>query len=236
MTTMNDLGERLNALEPVMAAIAGRSVYVVTAAALGLTIGHNCGGFACGGLSRLVQGKLPERFTDDRAAIVLNERQFRQESDFDSDDERYLNAILAHELAHCCDMWPGPLPVYPASAASIAVEVQSQVALTPRDWHGPNLPKWFGHEERFLRALCHVQHRMECIGLPVDSYLAFPDDYYDLDRFECYVENLRCEMASRQGEPISEILKSEPPKLFTELWQVDSGPGRAMLLAAGPSL
>ena len=234
--TMNNVGleRRIAELTPILATIIGQPTYILLAADIGLTIHHGCGGFVCGGFWKIIQEKLPGRFAGPRATIVINHLQFSD--DFDDEDERYLLAILAHEAAHVTDMWAGDLPDYPIDTSRFTAIVQNQVAEHPREWHGENLPRWFGHEDRYIRGLCHIMFRMECIGLPVDSYLAFPDDYYDLDRFECYVENLRCEMASRQGEPISEILKSEPPKLFTELWEVDSGPGRAMLLAAGPGI
>lgn len=232
----NDLKSRLSELEKTLTAIAGQRFYLTTADELGLTISHNCGGFACGGLSRLVEAKLPGRFTGDRATVVLNETQFSDR--FDDDDLRYLNAIVAHELAHCCDMWPGALPVYPASAEAIALEVQSQVKLPPRDWHrGPNkLPTWHGHQDRFLRALAHVQFRLNQIGLNVDSFLAFPDQYYELEPLPCYVADLESELEARQREPIGQILASEPPRLFSELWRIDSEHGRAMQLAAFQSI
>jgi hypothetical protein len=131
-------------------------------------------------------------------------------------------------------MWPGALPVYQASAASIALEVQGQVALEPREWHGPNLPKWFGHEDRFLRALCHIQFRMASLGMTVDSFLAFPDQFYGLEPLDCYVADLQDELSTRQNESVGEILKTEPPKLFTELFRIDTEHWRAMQLAFCP--
>ena len=232
MTTMNNVGleRRIAELTPILATIIGQPTYILLAADIGLTIHHGCGGFVCGGLWKIIQEKLPGRFAGPRATIVINHLQFSD--DFDDEDERYLLAILAHEAAHVTDMWAGDLPDYPIDTSRFTAIVQNQIALPPRDWHGPNLPKWFGHEDRYIRGLCHIMFRMECIGLPVDSYLAFPDEFYGLEPLDCYVADLVDELEVRQSEPIGQILKSEPPKLFTDLWEVDSAHGRAMMLAA----
>lgn len=202
--TNEPLKRRIAELQPLLEKVIDQKIYIRLSAELGLTLHHGCGGFVAGSLSELIKEKLPDRFDGDRAVIILNEEQFSLE--FDDADEQSLRAIICHEAGHVLDLWCKELPVYHIDAATLSGIVQKQIALPPLNWHGNHVPAWHGHESKYIRSLCHIIHRMESIGLPVDSWMCFQSDLYQLDLLNCHIENLRPELASRQGEPITQIL------------------------------
>ena len=77
-------------------------------------------------------------------------------------------------------------------------------------------PRWHLHEQRFIRAACHVAHRAnQFIAAIRPKHLAFATDYYGQPFSEqAFLDALGNEL-DRQ-EPINEILKTEPPIKFQE--------------------
>lgn len=234
MITQKWIERALNAEELVFET-TGTRCYVLFAEQLGLSIHDGCGGFCCGFLSSTVKRLLPDRFSGDMATIVLNQDCFNQFF-FDKDDRRYFNSILCHEAGHVVDLWSAGVPSFePKSPVEYVESIQSQVQLEPQQWAGHVSPvvRWLGHEDRYIRATCHIAHRMNERCSPVDNGIVWPADYYELSSFDEYSEALADELIEREGDDIGTILKSEPPPEFAELWLRDSLPGRALMLSAG---
>lgn len=87
----------------------------------------------------------------------------------------------------------------------------------------PSLPKWHGHGDNWIRAVIHLIARAN-IGY---WDVAFADPFYGLSSRLEYLEALGDEPNKLASLPICEILKTEPPAAFVELWKRDTQPKAA---------
>ena len=81
------------------------------------------------------------------------------------------------------------------------------------------VPPWFKHEERFIRASCHLAYRagqvLECVK---PSHLKFASHYHRQPYHEAaWMTALASELTSDQ--PIRSILATPAPAAFTERWR-----------------
>ena len=89
----------------------------------------------------------------------------------------------------------------------------SPVAIDPRP-----LPRWHGHGSDFVRACCHLAHRVESVIESVrPSHIRFVKPYYFGYSESHFLQALGSEL-ERTGS-IRAILAEPAPKAFAELWQ-----------------
>lgn len=219
-------------LESIAEAVTGVACYLVASSELDMRLHPNIGGFFAQDMSPIIREKLPNRFQGIRPTIVVNSECYTLEMDLD--DRIACRAIVGHEYTHVCELWsPELATAEQANPVALTIEIQTQILIEPTTWSSPKLPAWIWHNERFIRALAHVKHRMDRARFPVAPNLAFPPALYDLRRtLGDYSKALGGELEDRAGEPIATILASEPPKAFSRMWAEDSGQTRPLTLVA----
>lgn len=84
----------------------------------------------------------------------------------------------------------------------------------------PSLPKWHGHGHQWIRAVIHLIVRANVNYWDVN----FADLCYGLSSRLEYLEALGDEPHKLARLPVSEILKTDPPAAFLELWERDTQP------------
>jgi hypothetical protein len=108
----------------------------------------------------------------------------------------------------------------------IPVEMAEQFAMALRDWsdRGEDTPRtnptWFQHEAPFVRAACHLAHRAGQVAEAIrPKHVQFATQYYPQPfNEETFMSSLSSELDSTGS--IREILRSDAPDEFTELWTI----------------
>jgi hypothetical protein len=124
--------------------------------------------------------------------------------------------IALHEFAHYLDFGtPAAMDDELLSGVSVLLGKQWPVDMEQRKTPSP-LP-WAGHGLRFVRACCHLAHRVGDIMESVrPSHLAFSQRYYGVSE-NTWMRLLDDEL--QDDRPISEILDTEAPQRFYDAWR-----------------
>lgn len=131
-----------------------------------------------------------------------------------------LPGIVCHEVGH--------LLAEPAARKSPLAELATLVPAVACDYveshRVSGLPPWFGHDDRWIRAACHLYDRAASLRrwwiTPSDLCAAGPT--YGLSEVYDYLDALADEPSRKRGETFSEILASPAPAAFVNLWRKDS--------------
>lgn len=153
--------------------------------------------------------KLPVCAVDLRAALALSNPPDR------------LAAWVAHELGHAVvDAFErAVLPEYPEPNPG-ELKRLLEVPMTPSLMIQCGLPSHCGHEWPFIRALVHVQFRMQAAGVWVCDQWSFPSDY-GLASLSLYRDKLASEAELMADLPIVAAMQARAPESFLELWRAD---------------
>ncbi len=131
---------------------------------------------------------------------------------------RRVVGVALHELAHWLDR--------PESTKVVAhadwLEAKSNLQ-QPEPLPCGVTVTFLTHGESFTRACCHLWYRATRGGgmVMTAKHLGFGSDYPALDylhRPDQYIDAIWPELESRKGEPLRQILKSDPPSAFAALW------------------
>lgn len=82
-------------------------------------------------------------------------------------------------------------------------------------------PVYCGHEWPFVRALVHLQFRMQTAGTWVSDQWSFPGSDYGLSSLSRYRDALGGEPEFMADRPIIEVMKRKSPAAFLRLWNED---------------
>ena len=126
-----------------------------------------------------------------------------------------LASVVAHECAHEV--------LCPESVAAEDMSGLQPVLSRPwRSWPSHLGPSWAGHDARWIRAVCHVIHRMRGHGLATVPAAVANLQLYGLKSSLCdYVEALDGEPSQLDWVPICEALARPVPAEFESLWTAD---------------
>lgn len=132
-----------------------------------------------------------------------------------------LAGALLHEFAHWLD---GPLPEDDDRLAESLAEplttcmaANHRLPLAERSYYQPNLPPWHQHGSQFVRACCHLANRAGALVASIrPRHLVF-GKAYGLASEQTFMNALASELSNRGS--IREILTTQPPQRFTDLWE-----------------
>jgi len=201
--------------------LEGVRIYVVPQTLLPDDLGGRsvCGGYTASRLDLHLRDHIPG-YRGRGACMVINDdliRATRAREDFDY----YFCAALLHELTHVLMrpwMYRELATAPPDAIRREAREVARMVATeTPEDGH----PPFHGHGAQFIRIALHLRHRAATWGAwfaPNDLCAGRP---YGLSHARHYQVALGDEPARMARMPIAEIVATEAPSEFAELWAND---------------
>ena len=213
-----DLSKRRDQTRKMFSGIIGESFYLMFSSELGLQCHGRLGGLTAVGLSALIRQSMPEQYVGPQPAIVVVDDELRSGRHKPDGAAMVFDAVVLHELAHI---------VVSAVTAEICPHDDNEslrdLVRTPwREWKahaGPAL--WTGHDSKFIRALCHLHHRMRSRGHWTSLSLAFNHEAYGLSAAEEYAEALGDECRSKDWLTLSEALGGPMPAKFQKLWLDD---------------
>lgn len=185
-------------------------------------------GFACPALPEVFHRELRITGKADRPVVfAINDRAIdqmvRQRHPYSVQRHHvvrhWFHATAAHEMAHCIEHMPlrtiaethGGIADYPKSETTRFVsEVRDKPVVERKPWDG--------HDQRYIRILCHVIDRTYR-PLNYSPATTFDHDIYQVSPLWRYMSALRPEL--RSAEAICDITKTRAPKTFQELWASD---------------
>lgn len=197
--------------------LVDRELYIVQPAKM------NLHGFYSPGLDRILQPLLEAQneWHGPGVAIVVNARLIISEA-YDEDDLiRRLTGVVLHELTHHFDR-PEHVETEPPPRLESWVEEVNRHDAQDTSCGGFTL-SFLSHGESFCRAISHIWHRARTGGgmvLGVDKLVygsLYPGLEYCPHPCEC-VEALEEELESRRAERLRDILATEPPIAYRDLW------------------
>jgi len=140
-------------------------------------------------------------------------------------------AVCTHELCHwlTSEKWWSTRRRKPSMSDATGL-LQFYTAThrlddSPTEHEASGKPKWTGHDAQFHRASCHLRERLPEPRFRIMFATMFGGTPYGLSSPYRYLRALESELVDRRGEPIRDILDSEPPAAFTTLWAADTGQG-----------
>ena len=213
-----DLSKRRDQMRKLVTGILSERCYVVFATEIGLQCHGRLAGLTAVGLSGLIRESMPNQYVGPLPAIAVVDDDLRCGKFGPEGAALVLDAIILHEAAHIV-----------ASAVTSAIcpdadtEALRDLVQTPwREWQSHSGPfRWAGHDHKFIRALCHLHHRMQSRGHQVSLNLAFNHESYGLSSAERYAEALGGECERLNWKPLKEALGGPMPAEFQKLWQDD---------------
>ena len=131
-----------------------------------------------------------------------------------------LVGTVLHEFSHYLD---NPPEKRKPSTPKTQVEIETdklQLALA-MDWVKAGLvPTWLGHEERFVRACCHLWYRgNQAMASLRPKHLVFGERYYPVHFTEnAWIQSLSDELGYHGS--IRQLLDTSPPERFNELYRL----------------
>lgn len=217
MITSMNLNERRDEMRRMIASILGERCYLVFSSELRLSCHGSLGGFTSFGLSALVRESLPEQYVGPMPAVAVVDDHLR-DSRYALGSAMLFDGIVLHELAHIVEM-SITAQRCPAGDSEMLREL---VQIPHTEWLEHSGPyRWAGHDCRFIRALCHIHHRMASRGHWVSLSLAFDHDAYGLSHIERYADELAGECQAKDWLPFNEVLALPMPEGFRKLWTDD---------------
>jgi hypothetical protein len=213
-----DLNKRRDQTRKMLDNILGERVYVAFASELGLQCHGRLAGLTAIGLSALIRESMPEQYTGPAPAMAVVDDDLRS-GKYKPDAAAVLfDAIILHEASHIVTSGV-TTEICPEDDNE---ELRNLVQVPWRDWKSHSgAVLWTGHDSKFIRALCHLHHRMESRGHWVSLDLAFSHQTYGLSPAEEYAETLGMECQASDWLPLKESLSRPMPEKFVKLWQGD---------------
>lgn len=129
------------------------------------------------------------------------------------DDAILLNSLVTHEAAH----------VVLGSKIDVDLQALSPAVTSPwRQWPAhAGAYKFHGHEAPYIRALCHISHRLSGMGFPSLPGWSFQHRQYGLSSLARYTKALGDEPQRLSWVPLCEVLSRQAPAAFERLWAGD---------------
>ncbi len=205
------LDERRAQSEALYTQILGEPLYVVFTSELRLEHRPTLHGFASAGVHSLVQECLPQRYRGPSPGVVISDGDLRRQDPATA--ATLFDAAALHEVSHIA-----------ASGITRAVcqrfhggaHREQMMAAAPSE---PLL--WLHHGAAFLRALCHLAHRVQSRGHLVSLELAFSHEAYGLSPAVQYRMACGDECSATSWLSLREALGRPSPAEFQELWTSD---------------
>ncbi len=213
-----DLNTRRDQTRKMLTSILGERIYITFASELGLKCHGRLAGLTAVGLSALVRQSMPEQYVGPLPAIAVVDDDLRSGKYKPDGAAMVFDAIVLHEASHIATsaVTSEICPVDDSESLRDLVQVPW------REWKSHSgAILWTGHDSKFIRALCHLHHRMESRGHWVSLDLAFSHTLYGLSSAEKYADSLDDECRSKDWLPLSEALSRPMPEKFVKLWQDD---------------
>ena len=213
-----DLNERRHQTRKMLTGILGESFYLVFSSELGLQCHGRLGGMTAVGLSALVRESMPDKYVGPLPAIAIVDDRLRDGTYSPEGSAMVFDAFALHEISHI---------VASNVTANICPELDQEslrdlVQIPSTEWASHAGPlRWAGHDSKFIRALCHVAHRMQSRRHWVPLDIAFCHQSYGLSSAEEYAAALDDECCAMSWLPLSEALGRPMPAKFQKLWTDD---------------
>lgn len=151
--------------------------------------------------------------------MVINDLALAE--DFALEDVEYLVCAHAlHELAHILDRAELFAPRAEASPEQLQFELLV-LSDTNRRPPRPDLPLYHGHGPAFLRIVVHLAYRASQAGFPVSAAGIFHGPRHGLSLAAEYEDAICNEPRRLTDLPMRQLLATEPPQPFLELWNQD---------------
>jgi hypothetical protein len=162
------------------------------------------------------------RWAGGSAIFCVNDIGLRQQFRLETveDFDREFRIVALHETGHVLAAGGESDELCDEARGLAASMLRSWVARP--DERSPQTPPFEGHDQRFIRACCHLAHRCQPLGRDVPLARLVPPGLYGLSHPDFWYRPALGDECSRlAGLPISEILKLPPPPEFTELFARD---------------
>ncbi len=227
MRLPTELKKRRDHWERLIPKLIDRRVYVVLASELGIRPHGDLAGFTSPSLHVLIREQLPDAYRGALPGIVFVDQ-------WPGSDAATLavgfDAIVTHELAHVVES-----DLTSANCREDGGgELRSLLSKPRTDWpaHAGSI-RWKGHDVRFIRALCHLVHRLESRGLPISHESAFVHRAYGLSPLKRYRASLGDEPSRNSWRPLADVLAEPFPEKTQQLWARDVSRSVNSLLERG---
>lgn len=193
-------------------------VYLVFSSELGLQCHGRLGGLTAVGLSALVRESMPGEYFGPSPAIAIVDDHLRDGTYSPDGSAMLFDSMVLHEFTHIVSAGVS-FEICPESDPE---QLRDLVQMPSAEWPSHTGPlRWAGHDCRFIRALCHLHHRMQSRGHWVSLSLAFSHESYGLSSVEEYADALGDECQRKDWLPMSEALALPMPAKFQKLWTDD---------------
>lgn len=199
--------------------LAGVPLYIVCQSTIAVEFGRaaGCDGYTTPSLDLYLADHLPG-YRGRGPCFVVNDIMLREDR---ADDLAYwFTAIALHELAHVLER--------PALFADRTGENPDKIkfealclgslAAEPDKTAGP---PYRGHEAPFIRTVLHLCHRAANVGTHIAPSAVFNCRHYGVSRPQRYATALGDEPRRFAAMLFRDILATEPPRAFSQLWNQD---------------
>lgn len=181
----------------------------------------DCLGFTSPSLDLYLRNDIGWAWRGRGACMVINDLRY---ADQPLDDvELDFFAIALHELAHILErpmLFQERADVEPAKLLFESIVLAAYVQDSPVDGMPERTPLK-DHDDRFIRAVLHLRHRADVLGVEVAPALVCPTRDLGLSHANAYRDALGDEPIQLFESSIRQILASPPPEEFSRLWADD---------------
>jgi hypothetical protein len=132
------------------------------------------------------------------------------------DEPVLLASVVCHEAGHEV-LVPESVAVPESDLAGLDVLLSSPWQTWPLHRGAP----WSGHDWKWIRAVVHIQHRMQGHGLVTVPAAIADLSAYGLSPLTSYAEALGDEPSRLDWVPVTEVLARPCPAEFESLWTAD---------------
>jgi len=220
--TGDDMAKILADAEALCRAVAGRDLegvplYLVPQSILPPECGSgdHCYAYTLGSLDLYLRDHIPG-YRGRGPCVVINDIALA-ENYAGEDLEYFTQTTLIHELAHVLDrpaVYEDRTGVDPNKLKFEALVVAHITAKPIRE----EIPRYHGHEAKFIRICLHLCYRAQQLGFDIYHVAVCAGYRYGLSHASHYLEALGDEPARCMGMLFRDILATEPPPAFSSLW------------------